>query len=718
MSIKIALAGNPNSGKTTMFNDLTGSSQYVGNWPGVTVEKKEVKLKGHKDVVIQDLPGIYSLSPYTLEEVVSRNYLINEKPDSIINIVDGTNIERNLYLTTQLTEIRVPVVMALNMIDMVRKNGDTIDTKKLGEALGCEVIETSALKGIGSKEVAQKAIELAKSKAAHPSSHIFSEYLEKTLAQIENIVKDNVNDLNSRWLSIKLFERDEKILEQISFAEDVKGRIEDIITSCEKKFDDDSESIITNERYAYINKVINIVLYRKNKAKVKMSDRIDRIVTNRVLALPIFVAIMFFVYYLSISTVGGWMTEWVNDNLFGDFAPNNVQWILNTIGTAEWLNSFILNGIVAGVGAVLGFVPQMMVLFLCLAVLEDCGYMARIAFIMDRFFRRFGLSGKSFIPILIGTGCGVPGIMASRTIENESDRKMTIIVTTFIPCSAKLPIIALITGALFNGAPWVATSAYFVGIAAIVISGIILKKTKLFAGDPAPFIMELPPYHVPGAKGVLIHMWERSKAFMKKAGTVILLATVGVWFLSSFNWRLQMVDIEKSILAGIGNAIAPIFAPLGWDNWKAAVASISGLIAKENVVGTFGILYGFSEVAEDGAQMWGKLQASFTLISAYSFLLFNLLCAPCFAAIGAVRNEMGSTRWTLFSVGYQCVFAYIIALIVFQIGSLFTGKGFGVGTAVAILLIGGLIYMLFKKPYKDKGITNEIGNSIKEKGVV
>ncbi|MHC6179914.1 ferrous iron transport protein B [Clostridium sp. JNZ X4-2] len=718
MSIKIALAGNPNSGKTTMFNDLTGSSQYVGNWPGVTVEKKEGKLKGHKDVVIQDLPGIYSLSPYTLEEVVSRNYLINEKPDSIINIVDGTNIERNLYLTTQLTEIGVPVVMALNMIDMVRKNGDTIDIKKLGEDLGCEVVETSALKGIGSKEVAQKAIELAKSKTLNTSSHIFSEYVEKSLAQIEGIVKDKVNNLNPRWLSIKLFERDKKVLEQVSLDENVKRQIEDVIAGCEKKFDDDSESIITNERYAYINKVIKRVLYRKNKTKIKMSDRIDRIVTNRVLALPIFVAIMFLVYYLSISTVGGWMTDWVNDNLFGDFVPNNVQWILNSLGTAAWLNSFILDGIVAGVGAVLGFVPQMMVLFLCLAILEDCGYMARIAFIMDRFFRRFGLSGKSFIPILIGTGCGVPGIMASRTIENESDRRMTIIVTTFIPCSAKLPIIALITGALFNGAPWVATSAYFVGIAAIVISGIILKKTKLFAGDPAPFIMELPPYHVPGAKGVLIHMWERSKAFMKKAGTVILLATVAIWFLSSFNWRLQMVDIEKSILAGIGNVIAPIFAPLGWDNWKAAVASISGLIAKENVVGTFGILYGFSEVAEDGAQMWGNLQSSFTLLSAYSFLLFNLLCAPCFAAIGAVRNEMGSAKWTLFSVGYQCVFAYIIALIVFQIGSLFTGSGFGVGTAVAILLILGLIYMLFKKPYKAKEITDEIGNSIKEKEVV
>ncbi|HBC97078.1 MAG TPA: ferrous iron transport protein B, partial [Clostridium sp.] len=571
MSIKIALAGNPNSGKTTMFNGLTGSSQYVGNWPGVTVEKKEGKLKGHKDVIIQDLPGIYSLSPYTLEEVVSRNYLVNEKPDSIIDIVDGSNIERNLYLTTQLIEIGVPVVIALNMIDVVRKNGDTIDIKKLGDALGCEVIETSALKGVGSKEVAERAIGLAKSKVPYSAPHIFSESLEKSLAQIEDIVRENINESNSRWLSIKLFERDEKILKQVELKDDLKDRIEDIIVSCEKKFGDDSESIITNERYSYINKLIKKVLYKKNKVKVTMSDKIDKIVTNRILALPIFVGIMFLVYYISISTVGGAMTDWVNDNLFGDFVPNNVQWILNSLGTADWLNSFILDGIIAGVGAVLGFVPQMAMLFLCLAILEDCGYMSRIAFIMDRLFRRFGLSGKSFIPILIGTGCGVPGIMSTRTIENEKDRRMTIIVTTFIPCSAKIPIIALISGALFHGAAWVATSAYFVGIAAIIISGIILKKTKLFSGDPAPFIMELPPYHVPGVRGVLTHMWERCKAFIKKAGTVILLATVLVWFLSSFNWRMQAVDMEQSILASLGHVIAPIFAPLGWDNWKAAV---------------------------------------------------------------------------------------------------------------------------------------------------
>jgi ferrous iron transport protein B len=548
--------------------------------------------------------------------------------------------------------------------------------------------------------------------------HIFSESLEKALAQIENIVRENINKVNSRWISIKLFERDEKILEQIELRDDLKERIENIISSCEKKFDDDSESIVTNERYAYINKLIKQVLYRKNKARVNMSDRIDKIVTNRILALPIFVAIMFLVYYFSISTVGGAMTDWVNDNLFGDFVPNNVEWILNSIGTADWLNSFILDGIIAGVGAVLGFVPQMAMLFLCLAILEDCGYMARIAFIMDRLFRRFGLSGKSFIPILIGTGCGVPGIMSTRTIENEKDRRMTVIVTTFIPCSAKIPIIALIAGALFHGAAWVATSAYFIGIAAIIISGIILKKTKIFSGDPAPFIMELPPYHVPGAKGVLIHMWERSKAFMKKAGTVILLATVLVWFLSSFNWRMQAVDMEQSILASIGNVIAPIFVPLGWGNWKAAVASLTGLMAKENVVGTFGILYGFSEVAEDGAQVWGSLQSSFSLLGGYSLLVFNLLCAPCFAAMGAVRTEMNSRKWTLFSIGYQCVFAYVVSLIIFQIGSLVTGKGFGIGTAVAVILIIGLIYLLFKRPYSEKHDNQVVGGSIREKEVV
>ncbi|MFL0196411.1 ferrous iron transport protein B [Clostridium sp. WILCCON 0269] len=715
MSIKIALAGNPNSGKTTMFNNLTGSSQYVGNWPGVTVEKKEGKLKGRKDVIIQDLPGIYSLSPYTLEEVVSRNYLINEKPDCIINIVDGTNIERNLYLTTQLMEIGVPVVMAINMIDMVRKNGDTINIKKLGEAIGCEVIETSALKGVGSKEVAEKAIELAKVKAVSSPGHTFSKTVESALWEIEDIVKGNLNGLNARWFAIKLFERDEKVEEQVTLPDDLKERIEGIIDECERKFDDDSESIITDERYSYISKVVKQTVHKKNRTKLTISDRIDKIVTNRILALPIFAGIMFLVYYLSISTIGSWMTDWVNDVLFTDIVPNAVANFLTSIGTAHWLNSLILDGIVAGVGAVLGFIPQMMVLFLCLALLEDCGYMARIAFIMDRLFRKFGLSGKSFIPILIGTGCGVPGIMASRTIENELDRRMTIMVTTFIPCSAKIPIIALIAGALFPGSAWVAPSAYFLGIAAIIISGIILKKTKIFSGDPAPFVMELPVYHVPGAKGVLIHTWERSKAFVKKAGTVILLATIGVWLLSSFSWTFKMVDIEQSILASIGHVLAPLFAPLGWDNWKASVASITGLIAKENVVGTFGILYGFADAGENGAQVWGTLRTAFTPLSAYTFLIFNLLCAPCFAAIGAVRNEMASAKWTWATIGYQTGFAYVIALIVYQLGSLFTGGRFGVGTAVAIVLVGVLIYLLVRKPVK---VNNKVSDSKKQEAVV
>lgn len=715
MPIKIALAGNPNSGKTTMFNNLTGSSQYVGNWPGVTVEKKEGRFKGHKDVIIQDLPGIYSLSPYTLEEVVSRNYLINEKPDCIINIVDGTNIERNLYLTTQLLEIGVPVIIAINMIDMVRKNGDTIDIEKLGEAIGCEVIETSALKGIGCKEVAEKAIELAKKKYVFSPKHTFSKAVENALGQIENIVKDNLNDLNLRWFAIKLFERDEKVEEQIVLPDDIKEHIEDIIDECEKSFDDDSESIITDQRYSYISKVVKQAVHKKNTTKLTTSDKIDKIVTNRVLALPIFAVIMFLVYYLSISTIGKWMTDWVNDVLFTDIVPKLVQNFLTAIGTAQWLNSLILNGIVAGVGAVLGFVPQMMVLFLCLAFLEDCGYMARIGFIMDRLFRKFGLSGKSFIPILVGTGCGVPGIMASRTIENELDRRMTIMVTTFIPCGAKLPIIALISGALFPGSVWIAPSAYFIGIAAIIISGIILKKTKIFSGDPAPFVMELPVYHLPGVKGILIHTWDRSKAFIKKAGTVILFATIGVWLLSSFNWTFKMVDIEKSILADIGRIIAPIFAPLGWDNWKAAVASITGLIAKENVVGTFGVLYGFGDVAENGAQVWGSLKSSFTPLSAYTFLIFNLLCAPCFAAIGAIRNEMASSKWTWGTITYQTLFSYTISMIVYQLGSLFINGKFDVGTVVAIVLFGILIYLLVRKPAKVSG---KITDSKKEKAVV
>lgn len=698
MKVKIALAGNPNSGKTTMFNDLTGSSQYVGNWPGVTVEKKEGTLRGQKDVIIQDLPGIYSLSPYTLEEVVARSYLINEKPDAIINIIDASNIERNLYLTTQLLEIGIPVVIALNMIDVVRKNGDTINLDKLQSALGCEIIEASALKGIGSKEAAQKAVNLAKAKSLSTPKHTFSEPVESALDRISDVLGTHNEGMNNRWLSIKLLEQDEKVLETLSIGEGKLKEIRDIAAECENIMKDDGESIITNERYNYISKVVKQAVHKKDITKKSSTDKIDSIVTNRWLALPIFAVVMFLVYYISISTVGAFATDWVNDVLFGDIVPNTLSTFLTSIGTADWLNSLILDGIVAGVGAVLGFVPQMMVLFLCLAFLEDCGYMARIAFIMDRIFRKFGLSGKSFIPILIGTGCGVPGIMGTRTIENEHDRRMTIITTTFIPCSAKLPIIALIAGALFPGSSFVAPSAYFIGMAAIIISGILLKKTRMFAGDPSPFIMELPTYHLPGLKSILIHVWDRSKAFIKKAGTIILLATVGVWFFSSFNWKFQMVDIENSILADIGRVIAPVFAPLGWGEWKAAVASVTGLIAKENVVGTFGILYGFADVSESGGEFWKNLQGEFTQLSAYSFLIFNLLCAPCFAAIGAVKSEMGSAKWTWFSVGYQTVFAYIVSMIVFQFGSVISGKGFHVGTAVAFVLLVFMLYLILRKP--------------------
>lgn len=716
MSIKIALAGNPNSGKTTMFNSLTGSSQHVGNWPGVTVEKKEGKLKGHKDIIIQDLPGIYSLSPYTLEEVVSREYLVNEKPDAIINIIDGTNIERNLYLTTQLKEIGLPMVVAVNMIDVVRKNGDTIDIKKLSQALGCEVIEASALKGIGSKEVAEKAIDLAKAKKTTQVVHKFSKDVENSIEQIAEIIKVPLNNENVHWTAIKLFERDEKVKEKVVLSNEVKNKIEEIITACEAKLDDDSESIITSERYDYITEVIKQSVNKKNKTNQTTSDKIDKIVTNRWLALPIFALVMFGVYYVSISTVGTLATDWVNDELFTNIIPPAVEGFLTAIGTADWLNSLILDGIIAGVGAVLGFVPQMMVLFLCLAIVEDCGYMARIAFIMDRIFKKFGLSGKSFIPILIGTGCGVPGIMASRTIENEKDRRMTIMTTTFIPCSAKLPIIALIAGALFPESTWVGPSAYFLGIGAIITSGIMLKKTKLFVGDPAPFVMELPAYHLPGIKNLLIHTWDRSKAFIKKATTVILLATVGVWFLSSFSWSMEMVDTTDSILASIGRVIAPIFAPLGWGEWQAAVATFTGLIAKENVVGTFGILYGFAEVAEDGAEVWGNLQAAFTPLAAYSFLVFNLICAPCFAAIGALRGEMKSGKWTAFALSYQTIFAYVLALIVFQVGSFISGGSFGVGTAVGFALIAGIIYLLFRKPSKVS--SKIIEGSIEKKAAV
>ena len=696
MEYKIALAGNPNCGKTTMFNDLTGSSQYVGNWPGVTVEKKEGKLRTNKQAIIQDLPGIYSLSPYTLEEVVTRNYLVGGHPDAMINIVDASNLERNLYLTTQLLEIGVPMVIALNMMDLVRKNGDQIDLKKLSEQLGCPIIQTSAVKGEGSSEVAQAALSLAQSKAAPPAPLVFSEQLEDILHTISHLIQGRCPAQNLRWYTIKLFERDEKALEQLSLDQSILDEIESLRKQAEELFDDDTESIITHERYLTIANLLKGCYRKKANRQLTTSDKIDRIVTNRILALPIFALVMFVIYYLSITTVGTMMTDWVNDVLFTEIIPPAVEGWLVSLNTATWLQSLLLDGVIAGVGAVLGFLPQMMVLFLLLALLEDCGYMARIAFIMDRIFRRFGLSGKSFIPMLIGLGCGVPAVQASRTIENDRDRKMTIMTTTFIPCSAKLPIIGLIAGALFNGSGWVATSAYFVGIAAIIVSGIILKKTTLFAGDPAPFVMELPAYHLPSIKGVLIHMWDRLKAFVRKAGTIIFLSSIVIWFLSSFNFKLQMVDTQQSILSSLGKLIAPLFAPLGWGHWEAAVGTITGLVAKENVVATLGILFGFAEVAENGDEIWTLFAQNFTALSAYSFLVFNLLCAPCFAAIGAIRREMGSAKWTWIAIGYQCIFAYIISLIIFQLGNWFTTGILSIGTVVGILLLAVMVYLLVR----------------------
>ena len=696
MEYKIALAGNPNCGKTTMFNDLTGSSQYVGNWPGVTVEKKEGKLRTNKQAIIQDLPGIYSLSPSTLEEVVTRNYLVGGHPDAMINIVDASNLERNLYLTTQLLEIGVPMVIALNMMDLVRKNGDQIDLKKLSEQLGCPIIQTSAVKGEGSSEVAQAALSLAQSKAAPPAPLVFSEQLEDILHTISHLIQGRCPAQNLRWYTIKLFERDEKALEQLSLDQSILDEIESLRKQAEELFDDDTESIITHERYLTIANLLNGCYRKKANRQLTTSDKIDRIVTNRILALPIFALVMFVIYYLSITTVGTMMTDWVNDVLFTEIIPPAVEGWLVSLNTAPWLQSLLLDGVIAGVGAVLGFLPQMMVLFLLLALLEDCGYMARIAFIMDRIFRRFGLSGKSFIPMLIGLGCGVPAVQASRTIENDRDRKMTIMTTTFIPCSAKLPIIGLIAGALFNGSGWVATSAYFVGIAAIIVSGIILKKTTLFAGDPAPFVMELPAYHLPSIKGVLIHMWDRLKAFVRKAGTIIFLSSIVIWFLSSFNFKLQMVDTQQSILSSLGKLIAPLFAPLGWGHWEAAVGTITGLVAKENVVATLGILFGFAEVAENGDEIWTLFAQNFTALSAYSFLVFNLLCAPCFAAIGAIRREMGSAKWTWIAIGYQCIFAYIISLIIFQLGNWVTTGILSIGTVVGILLLAVMVYLLVR----------------------
>ena len=696
MEYKIALAGNPNCGKTTMFNDLTGSSQYVGNWPGVTVEKKEGKLKSNKEAVIQDLPGIYSLSPYTLEEVVSRNYLVGEHPDSIINIVDASNLERNLYLTTQLLELGVPMVIALNMMDLVRKNGDKIDLVKLSAALGCQVIQTSAVKGEGSQAVASAALALAQNKAAAPAPIKFSDSLESTLKAIQQLLVGSCDPSHLRWFSIKVFERDKKALEQLSLSESILNQIELLRQAAEQEFDDDSESIITHERYLVISDILKHCYRKQSRANLTISDKIDRIVTNRILALPIFALVMFVIYYLSITTVGTMMTDWVNDVLFTEIIPPAVEGWLTSIHTAGWLQSLILDGVIAGVGAVLGFLPQMMVMFLLLALLEDCGYMARIAFIMDRIFRRFGLSGKSFIPMLIGLRCGVPAVQASRTIENDRDRKMTIMTTTFIPCSAKLPIIGLIAGSLFHESGWVATSAYFVGIAAIIISGIILKKTKLFASEPAPFVMELPAYHIPSAKGVVIHMWDRLKSFVRKAGTIIFLSSIVIWFLSSFSFNLEMVDTQDSSLAALGHLIAPVFAPLGWGIWEAAVGAITGLVAKENVVSTLAILFGFAEVAENGDEMWSVFAQNFTMISAYSFLIFNLLCAPCFAAIGAIRREMGSAKWTWIAIGYQCIFAYIISLLIYQLGTWFLTGIFGIGTLAAIVLLTALVYLLVR----------------------
>ena len=798
MAIKIALAGNPNCGKTTLFNALTGSNQFVGNWPGVTVEKKEGKLKNHKDVTIMDLPGIYSLSPYTLEEVVARNYLINEKPDAIINIVDGTNIERNLYLSTQIMELGIPVIMAVNMMDLVQKNGDKIHIDKLSKKLGCEVVEISALKGVGIEKAAEKAIAVAQAKKEATPVHEFAEGVESVITAVEEKLGSDVADAQKRFFAIKLLEKDDKIKELLTTVPDVSAEIAQL----EKEFDDDTESIITNERYVYISSIIGECLTKKKGEKLTISDKIDRIVTNRWAALPIFAVVMFIVYYVSVTTVGGWVTDWTNDCLFGDGfhlfgigsaaydddaaaysradqilaagdegatvvdivddedkvietvtlsdsvvaeaqevvdagepdtttygvwvpgIPVLVENLLDSMNCVDWLKSLILDGIVAGVGAVLGFVPQMLVLFLFLAFLESCGYMARVAFIMDRIFRKFGLSGKSFIPMLIGSGCGVPGVMASRTIENDRDRKMTIMTTTFVPCGAKLPIIALIAGAFFDNAGWVSWSAYFIGIAAIICSGIILKKTKMFAGEPAPFVMELPAYHWPTVGNVLRSMWERGWSFIKKAGTIILLSTIVLWFLMSFGWvdgSFGMLDFDglegaaleaaqaQCVLAKIGSVIAPIFAPLGWtqggSGWKMAVAAVSGLIAKENVVATFGMLFGFAEVAENGAEVWGSLAQVLTPIAAYGYLVFNLLCAPCFAAMGAIKREMNNPKWFWFAIGYQCGLAYVVSLCIYQIGTLISTGAFGIGTVVAFLLVAAFIYLLFR-PYKESKTLN------------
>ena len=708
MSIQVALAGNPNCGKTTLFNGLTGATQYVGNWPGVTVEKKEGKYKEDKDIKITDLPGIYSLSPYTLEEVVSREFLLNGNVDVVLNIIDGSNLERNLFLTTQILELGIPTVVAINMLDVIEKRKDTIDYKKLSKELGCPVLPISALKNTGIKELMAEVKKVTNTQCK--AKNIYAGKVLNALNTIETSLPSSIEASRRFFYAVKLFERDDKIEAAIKSKADA-----DVIETVEKSMDDDSESIITDARYTYITSVIKDCYKKGSKEVLTTSDKIDRIVTNRVLALPIFALVMWFVYYISVTTVGTIVTDWTNDVLFGEIIPPAVDSFLTSIQCADWLHGLIVDGIIGGVGAVIGFVPQMLVLFFFLAILEDCGYMARVAFIMDRIFRKFGLSGKSFIPMLIGTGCGVPAVMASRTIESDRDRKMTIMTTTFIPCGAKMPIIGLIAGAIFHGASWVAPSAYFVGMAAVIISGIMLKKTKLFAGDPAPFVMEMPAYHTPRAVNVLRSMWERGSSFIKKAGTIILLSTIVLWFLQGFGWEkgaFGMVDdIDHSILSSIGQTFAWIFSPLGWGDWKAAVASVTGLIAKENVVATFGQLYGFAEVAEEGNEFWGQLSASFTPLAAYSFMVFNLLCAPCFAAMGAIKREMNNTKWFWIAIGYQCGFAYVCSLIVYQLGSLFNGGSFGFGTIVGFILLIGLIYLLVR-PSKESD-TAEVEFAVK-----
>ena len=714
MAIKIALAGNPNSGKTTLFNALTGSNQYVGNWPGVTVEKKEGRLKGQKDVIVQDLPGIYSLSPYTLEEVVSRTYLVGEKPDVILNIIDGTNIERNLYLTTQLIELGIPVVMAVNMIDLVRKNGDKIDLKKLGAQLGCRAVAISALKGEGATEAAELAVAAAREGRAGELPHVFTGSVEHAIAHIEESIQGRVDERFLRWYAVKLFERDEKVQQELQLDQQTLAHIGAHIADCEKEMDDDAESIITNQRYAYINKVVTAAVHKQDRAgNMTVSDKIDRVVTNRIAALPIFACVMALIYAIAMGgfpiSIGTMATDWTNDVLFGEIVPPAVQGFMESVGCAPWLTGLVVDGIVAGVGAVLGFVPQMLVLFLLLSILEDIGYMARIAFIMDRIFRKFGLSGKSFIPMLVGTGCGVPGVMASRTIENDRDRKMTIMTTCFIPCGAKMPIIGLFAGALFGGSFLVAVSAYFIGVAAIVISGIILKKTKLFAGDPAPFVMELPAYHIPAWGNVLRATWERGWSFIKRAGTVILASSVVLWFLQGFGFTdgaFGMVeDNNTSLLAAIGGVVDIVFAPLGFGTWQATVATVTGLIAKENVVSTFAVLFNYAgEVSEEGEEIWGMVADFFTPLTAYSFMVFNLLCAPCFAAMGAIKREMNNGKWTAIAIGYMCLLAYCTSLVIYQIGGLFTGEtAFGLGTVAALAILAAVLYLLFRRnKYQDK----------------